>query len=100
MPISYELTLKCCFCGKPVTDKPRVLTLELDDGGQQRLFAHATCLREHLNESVPLGESGTFGIDVQHHVPRWTLRRVVGIFIVVVLVLAIPAVVLLFVNGQ
>ena len=93
MPISYELTLKCCFCGKPIADEtPQSVRVEAEGGGEQRFFAHASCLRDRLDPSVPLGRAGSFGIEVQHHVPRWTLRRVVVLGLIFVLIFLIPVV--------
>ncbi len=100
MPMSYELALHCCFCGKALAEKPRVITVETDGGGQQRLFAHAACLRDRLDPSVPVGQSGTFGVDIKHRVSGWTLKRVVVVFLLMLLVLLSPVVVLMLVNRR
>jgi hypothetical protein len=45
----------CCFCGRPITDEePRLLSLAVDDGGEQELWCHEECLRRALHPSVPL----------------------------------------------
>lgn len=100
MPMSHELHLRCCFCGKDIEEKPRVITVEADTGGEQRLFAHNACFRERLDPSVPLGAAGAFGVDFKNR-PRgwtWTMRRVVVIGFIIVLVLLIPAAVIMFAN--
>ena len=98
MPMSHELHLRCCFCGKEIAEKPRVITVEADTGGEQRLFAHTACFKERLDPSVPLGQSGAFGVDFVNRGSRWTLRRVIVIGVVVVLVLLIPAAIIMFVQ--
>jgi hypothetical protein len=100
MPMSYELTLHCCFCGKPIAEKPRVITVETDGGGEQRLFAHAACFRERLDPSVPFGESGAVGVDIKRRTSGWTMRRVIVIGLLWVLVLLIPVAVILVVNRR
>ena len=100
MPMSYEVNLQCCFCGKPIAEKPRVITVEAEGGGEQRMFAHTDCLRERLDPSVPLGQSGAHGIGMTHHVSRWSLRRVVVLGLIGIVVLLIPVAVLMFVNRR
>ncbi len=100
MPMSYELTLQCCFCGKAIAERPRVITVEVDGGGEQRLFAHTACFRERLDPSVPLAEAGTVGVDVKRRMSRWTMRRVVVIGFLWLLVLLIPVAVLMLVNQR
>lgn len=100
MPMSYEINLQCCFCGKPIAEKPRVITVDTDGGKEQRLFAHAACFRERLDPSVPVGESGAFGVGLTHHVSRWSVRRVVAILLLWVVVLLVPLAILLFVNRR
>ncbi len=101
MPMSHELHLRCCFCGKEIAEKPRAITVEADSGGEQRLFAHSACLRERLDPSVPLGQSGAFGVDFKNRRQSgWTLRRVIVLGVVLVLVLLIPAAVILAVYGR
>jgi len=98
MPMSHEIHLKCCFCGKPIEEKPRTVTVSADDGGEQRMFAHTACLRERLDPSVPLGQAGAFGVEMTDRRPRWTMKRVIVIGVIVVLVLLAPAAVIMFVN--
>jgi hypothetical protein len=100
MPMSYELAVLCCFCGKPATPRPRVMTVELDGGGQQRLFAHEACLRERLDPSVRLGEAGTSGVELTHRTRGWSLRRVMVVGMLAALVLLIPTLVILFVGRR
>ncbi len=101
MPMSHELHLRCCFCGKDIGERPRVIKVDVEGGGEQRMFAHTDCLRERLDPSVvPLGQAGAFGVEFKNR-PRgwnWSLRRVIVIGIITVLVLLIPAVVIMFVN--
>lgn len=98
MPISYELTLQCCFCGKPIADeKPQSVKVETD-AGEQRMFAHASCLRDRLDPSIPLGRAGSFGIEVKHHVSRWSLRRVMAAGLIFVLILLVPVLGLMFLG--
>jgi hypothetical protein len=98
MPMSHELHLRCCFCGKEIAEKPRTISVEADDGGVQRLFAHTACLRDRLDPSVPLGAPGAFGVEFKDHKPRWTMRRVIVLGLIWVLVLLIPVAILQFVN--
>lgn len=98
MPISYELTLQCCFCGKPIAgEKPQSVKVETD-GGEQRMFAHASCLRDRLDPSIPLGRPGSFGVDVSHHVSRWSLRRVLAAGLIFVLILLVPVLVMMYLG--
>lgn len=47
--------VQCCFCGRAVEgEEPRMLSLEVDDGGAQELWCHEECLRRVLHPSVPL----------------------------------------------
>lgn len=48
---------KCCFCGTIVAppESPTVLTIPWDDGSEQDLYCHLTCLRKAVHPSVPLG---------------------------------------------
>jgi hypothetical protein len=47
---------QCCFCGRTIDESPRKLSLEVDGGGTQELFAHQECLRQRLHPSVPLAD--------------------------------------------
>jgi hypothetical protein len=98
--MSQELHLRCCFCGKEIAEKPRAITVEADSGGEQRLFAHTACLRERLDPSVPLGQSGAFGVEFKNRRSASTLRRVIVVGLVVVLALLIPAAVIVFLYGR
>jgi hypothetical protein len=50
-----ESPAQCCFCGAKIESAGAVsLIIPLEDGGSQQLWAHATCLRASLHESVPL----------------------------------------------
>lgn len=50
-PLGYQ----CCFCGQAIeAQRPRFLTLEVDDGGRQELPCHEECLRRVIHPSVPL----------------------------------------------
>src|SRR3712207_289031 len=96
MPMSHELHLRCCFCGKVTDERVRVIRVEADGGGEQRMFAHTSCLRERLDpEVVPLGQAGAFGIEFINRPRRWTwtLRSVVIVGVIVVLAMLVPVVV-------
>ncbi len=98
MPLSHELHLRCCFCGKELDEQPRVIKVEVEGGKEQRLFAHTGCLRDRLDPSVPLGQPGTFGIEFKNR-PRkwsWTLRSVVVVGVLAVIALLIPVVIRMF----
>lgn len=46
---------QCCFCGATIADEaPRILVLEVDDGGTQELRCHEPCLRRAVHPSIPL----------------------------------------------
>jgi hypothetical protein len=46
---------QCCFCGQTIEgEEPRVLTLEVEDGGSQELYSHEVCLRRAVHPWVPL----------------------------------------------
>ena len=50
-------SFQCCFCGLTIVraaGDPVSLSLEVEDGGVQGLFAHEKCLRAALHPSVPL----------------------------------------------
>lgn len=50
-----DLGYACCFCGHPIEgETPRVLVLEVDDGGSQELSCHEECLRRAIHPSIPL----------------------------------------------
>ena len=98
MPMSHELHLRCCFCGKDIAEKPQTITVEAEGGGVQRLFAHTACFRDRLDPVVPLGAPGAFGVEFKDHKPRWTIRRVIVLGLIWVLVLLIPVVILQLVN--
>jgi hypothetical protein len=58
MDQSSDGSFQCCFCGMTVTTKPPdpvPITIPLEDGGTQHLFAHLQCLQDVLHPSVPLG---------------------------------------------
>jgi len=98
MPMSHELHLRCCFCGKDIAEQPRTITVEAEGGGEQRLFAHTACLRDRLDPSVPLGAPGAFGVEFKDHKPRWTMRRVIVLGLILALVLLVPVAILQFVE--
>ena len=55
--MSSDISYQCCFCGETITSTPPdpiVLTLDVEGGGTQDLYAHARCLRSALHPSVPL----------------------------------------------
>ena len=100
MPMSRELHLRCCFCGKELAEKPRVITVEVDAGGVQKMFAHTACLRDRLDPSVPLGVAGAVGIEVKKRERgwTWTFGRVITAGVILLLVLLIPALVIMFTH--
>jgi hypothetical protein len=48
---------QCCFCGKAIEKDnvdPILLTVVVEDDGEQDLHSHRACLKEALHPSVPL----------------------------------------------
>jgi hypothetical protein len=56
--MSNEPDLLCCFCGQPVrNERPWLLLLPLEHGGEQQLWSHAVCLVRAVHPWVPLRSS-------------------------------------------
>jgi len=52
-PIAYQ----CCFCAQAIENvqpEPLLLTLAVDEDGEQVLHTHYACLKKALHPSVPL----------------------------------------------
>jgi hypothetical protein len=72
----------CCFCGEAIVNKkpdPVQIVIPIPDGGNQELFAHIECLRNHLHNSVPLGifddnDTHKF-LTVDHYIRIYDLRK-------------------------
>lgn len=45
------MTHICCFCGKPITEKPYTLTVSKENcQTEQTLYCHETCLEKALHD--------------------------------------------------
>ena len=50
----FKAEVQCCFCGDNIIDEtPLHIHLLLPDDAKQDMFAHGTCFRDKLHESVP-----------------------------------------------
>jgi hypothetical protein len=51
-----RLACQCCFCGCAIGTQVEVVSLVFyyEDGGDQQVWSHTTCLKEKLHPSVPL----------------------------------------------
>ena len=54
--MSDDFLINCCFCGEDIETfcNAVAMTITLHKGGSQELWAHVTCLREHLHDSAHL----------------------------------------------
>ena len=50
-----HMTYKCCFCGKPIEERPYTLTVRKDGcETEQELYCHEACLEQALREPKDL----------------------------------------------
>ena len=46
-----DMTYNCCFCGKPIEEKPYTLTVSKENcETEQTLYCHEACLEKALSD--------------------------------------------------
>ena len=47
-----HMTYRCCFCGKPIEERPYTLTVRKDGSeSEQELYCHEVCLEQALRDT-------------------------------------------------